>query len=1280
MFTHLHTHTEYSLLDGMSRIAPLMDRAKALGQESIAMTDHGAMYGTIDFYKEATARGIKPIIGLEAYVAQKTRFDRERNDNYYHLVLLARDMQGYKNLIALTTKANLEGYYYKPRVDRELLELHSAGLSVLSGCPSSEFHRRVQEGDRDGAIEVAKWHRDVFDNHYYLEVQDHGDEKFTRLNPMIAGIGQEMGIPVVATNDGHYTLESEAEAQETLLCIGTNATMDQPNRYKFDGHGYHLKSEAEMAMLFPDNPEFISNTQLVADECNLELKFDRQLLPEPPIPPGANSVDYLAELCFKGLHRRFPDITRELEDRLRYELNVLEQTGFTDYIYVVKDVADYARQQGIRMGVRGSAAASLVLYVLDVTDIDPVANRLVFERFLNLERREMPDVDFDFADDRRGEMITWAYDHYGHDRVAQIITFGTLGAKAAIRDVGRAQGLSYGDTDRVAKLIPNALHITLGDALDQVSELSELVNTDPKVKNLVTIARQLEGVSRHSSTHAAGVVISRDPLMDHVPLQRPSRGDETSVPTTQFAMEQVAKIGLLKMDFLGLSNLTILAKAVDLIRDTIGEEVDLVQIPDGDPRTMAMLGKGETFGVFQLESSGMRRYVQDLQPTNIADLCAMVALYRPGPMQWIPRYIDGKHGRIAVTYPHDDLANVLDETYGVIVYQDQVMLIAQQFAGYTLGQADIMRKAMGKKKADVMAAEREGFLAGAVRNGYTKEDAGAVFDLIEPFAGYAFNKAHSWCYGNIAYQTAYLKANFPVQYMAAVLQNTKNSPDPQERIAAASAECVRLGIELLPPDVNESEENFSVGSFAPGHLSIRFGLGVVKNVGSSAIEGIITERKANGIYKDIEDFCQRADLTGATSRTIEYLAMAGAFSSVAPLESRRTVVAAAERIVTVAKDERERANSMQMNFFGEVAQSSSLEVFLDRLSADVSQDLRWEKEVLGVYVSAHPFRSIAAKVQEFATHALSDLTADIAGQIVTVAGMVKRATQRATRDGRKFYVVDLEDLSGVTELTIWNDALELSGEDIWAEGQVVVASVEVRDRGDRLSISVRKASAFQQEDGTVVGFPARQWESPADLKPGAVRTEAPVAVMAGRGDDAPPPDRPPVQISTQSARPAYANGGGNGAPQGSNGGYSRNGNGNGGSNGGGNGSNGSGYAGNGGRSQQGNGRPNGQQGGSRSTPPAAPQPTVEAARLVVTLYESEDPVTDTAVLKMVINTLKDHPGEDECRLVIHDAEGQDQEFDLQRVAATEDLTRSLNRLVASYKGTVTVQKAKVPAA
>ncbi|MCC7363505.1 MAG: DNA polymerase III subunit alpha [Dehalococcoidia bacterium] len=1218
MFTHLHVHTEYSLLDGMTKMAPLMDRVKALGQEAVAMTDHGALYGTIDFYREATVRGIKPIIGLEAYVAPNSRFGREKADSSpYHLVMLARDMQGYKNLIALVTKANLEGYYYKPRVDRELLQQHSAGITVLSGCPSSEFHRRIQEGDREGAIAVAKWHREVFDGHYYLEVQDHGDEKFTRLNSVIDDIGRELGIPVLATNDSHYTHPNEAEAHDVLLCIGTNATVDTKERYKFDGAGYYVKSEEEMAALFPGKPEWLSNTQLVTKDIDLDLKFDRQLLPEPPIPPGRSSDDYLAEVCNAGLRARFDDISPELQQRLNYELDVLKQTGFTDYMYVVKEIADYARKSGIRMGVRGSAAASLVLYVLGVTDIDPVANRLVFERFLNLERREMPDVDFDFADDKRDAMIRFAYERYGQDRVAQIITFGTLGAKAAIRDVGRALGLSYADTDRVARLIPNTLHINLGDALEQSAELKEAVEADSRVRKLYETAKQLEGVSRHASTHAAGVVISRDPLIEHVPLQRPNRGDETSIPTTQFAMEQVAKIGLLKMDFLGLSNLTILGNATDIIRETAGQEVDVIHLPDGDPKTMEMLGRGETFGVFQLESAGMRRHIQDLKPTTIADLCAMVALYRPGPMEHIPRYIKGKHGEIAITYPHPDLADVLDETYGVIVYQDQVLLIARKFAGYSLGQADIMRKAMGKKKAEIMAEERGRFVAGAMANGYSQEDADSVFALIEPFAGYAFNKAHSWCYGNIAYQTAWLKANYPVQYMTAVLMGTKSAPDPHERIAAAVAECTKLGIEVLPPDINKSSDGFTVERREDGTLAIRFGLAIVKNVGQAAVEGVIRSRDEGGEFRDIEDFCKRADLQAANSRAIDSLVRAGAFDM---LGDRGTLAFNVERLMNLARRERELRESGQatmFDLFGSQVDTPLPALELESSPARPEDMLAWEKELLGVYLSEHPFRSAAQALARYTTHALADLNQELAGQTVTVAGLVSRVQARSTRDGRKFYIADVEDLSGTAELTIWSDTIELTGEQIWAEGQVLLLSLECRDRGDRLNLNVRKAAPFDRSEGTVVGFAAEQWQ---------------------------------VEQPKRRERPPQQYGGGQGGGPAGPGPSARNGN---------------GYA---------NG--NGHRAAPHQPPAATTGPTTEAsrpgvqppvsgesARLVITIYETENVGADEALLKAVVGMLKDNPGNDDVRLVIHDGDGNDIEFDLPRAAATEDLARNLRALL-----------------
>ncbi len=1193
MFTHLHVHTEYSLLDGMSKIPELLDRARELGFEAMAITDHGALYGAIDFYREAKARGIKPIIGVEAYVAPGSRFARERADAQpYHLVLLARNLKGYKNLIALVTKANLEGYYYKPRMDRELLEQHSEGITVLSGCPSSEFHRRLQEGDREGAIAVARWYREVFDGHYYLEVQEHGDEKFSRINRLIYEVGRELDIPVVATNDSHYTYPHQREAHDVLLAIGTNATVDQPDRFRIEGEGYHLRSLEEMESLFPDNPEFLRNTMRVAEECDLELQFGRQHLPEPKLPPGRTSAEYLAELCQQGLRRRFREVTPELEERLRYELEVLEQTGFTDYIFVVKEIADYARERGIRMGVRGSAAASLVLYCLGVTDIDPVANRLVFERFLNIERREMPDVDFDFADDRRDEMIRFAYERYGHDRVAQIITFGTLGAKAAVRDVGRALGLTYAETDRVARLIPNALHITLDQALEESPELREAYELDPKVRRLIDIARQLEGVARHASTHAAGVVISRDPLIEHVPLQRPSRGDESAIPTTQYAMEQVAAIGLLKMDFLGLSNLTILSRAIELIRETTGEEVDLLALPDGDPKTMEMLCRGQTFGVFQLESAGMRRYIQELRPTNIADLCAMVALYRPGPMQHIPTYIKAKHGEIQIQHPHPDLADILDETYGVIVYQDQVLLIARKFAGYTLGQADVMRKAMGKKKPEIMAAERTRFVQGAIANGYTEEEANAVFDLIEPFAGYAFNKAHSWCYGNIAYQTAYLKANYPVQYMTAVLMSARNAPDPYARIAAAVAECTKLGIDVLPPDINRSKETFSVERRPDGSLAIRFGLGDIKNVGVGAVEGIIAAREEGGPYRDLEDFCRRADLSGATTRTIECLAQAGAFDSLEAYD-RATIAANADRLMALAKRERELRESGQATMFDLFG--NQVDAPLPRLELapapppSKQQLLAWEKELLGVYVSEHPFRVVAAEIAAHTTHAIADLGPELVGQVVTIGAMVSRAHSRRTRDGRRFLIAEMEDLSGSTEVMVWSDVLEESGEELWAEGRVLLLAVEVRERDDRVSLTVRQAVPFESGQGIPAGFSPAAWQPPASRPRASARRNG-----ASNGTAKPATAGPTAEASAP-ARPPVADG--------------------------------------------------------------------DAARLIITLHETDDPDGDEEVLRAVVARLRDEPGEDLVRLVIQDIDGNEVEFDLPRAAVSEKLAHGLQTII-----------------
>ncbi|HID87118.1 MAG TPA: DNA polymerase III subunit alpha, partial [Anaerolineae bacterium] len=751
-FTHLHVHSEYSLLDGLARIKDLIARTKELGMDALALTDHGAMYGAIEFYLAAQEQGIKPIIGCEVYMARRRMHQRvpKKDAKPHHLTLLAMDLQGYRNLIQLSTRAHLEGYYYKPRIDKELLAQHSEGLIVLSGCRSGEIPRLIREGQLEEARRVAAWFKELLgpDNpstgsghRFYLELQEHGEEDMVAVNRELLAMSRELDLPVVATNDVHYLLPTDVHPHEVLLCIQTNTVISDPNRLRY-GETFYLRSPQEMAALFAEVPEAIANTRAIAEACNLQLEFGHLHLPEFEVPEGYTPHTYLTELCQKGLRERYPVVTPEVEERLRYELKVIEETGFSSYMLMVWDIVRYARQRGILYGVRGSAAGSIVSYCLGITDIDPLATGLAFERFLNVERRQMPDVDMDFADNRRAEMIEYVAQKYGRERVAQIITFGTLGARAAIRDVGRVLGYPLGLVDRVAKQVPALpVGLTIDQALERSRSLREMYEKDDAVRELIDTAKSLEGVARHASTHAAGVVISRDPLVEHVPLQRASRSDSTIM--TQYSMEPLEKLGLLKMDFLGLANLTILGRAVEIIKETRGVEIDLRRLPLDDPKTFQMLGQGETTGIFQLEGAGMRRYIQELKPSSLSDLTAMISLYRPGPMSHIPTFIRAKHGQIPVTYLHPALEPILKETYGVIVYQEQVLFIAQAIAGYTLGQADILRRAMGKKKPEEMKRERDHFIAGAKARGFSEELATEIFELIEPFAGYAFNKAHA---------------------------------------------------------------------------------------------------------------------------------------------------------------------------------------------------------------------------------------------------------------------------------------------------------------------------------------------------------------------------------------------------------------------------------------------------------------------------------------------------------------------------------------------------------
>ncbi|MBF8286598.1 MAG: polymerase alpha subunit, partial [Dehalococcoidia bacterium] len=964
MFTHLHLHTEYSLLDGLSRIPLLMDRAQELGQEAVGLTDHGVLYGAIQFYKEAKARGIKPIIGVEAYIARGSRHSKEPNDpstglrtgkQPYHMTLLAKNEAGYRNLLAAVTKAHLEGYYYRPRMDREVLEEHHEGIIALSGCNSGEIARLLEQDRFQDAVAAARWYKDVFGD-FYIELQEHGIEEGKGLNRKLVELSRETGLPLVATNDVHYVNREDAPFQDILLCIGTNSSVLDEKRLRMAGESdsYYLKPEEEMRTLFPELPEACDNTWRIAEMCDLSLEFGRLHLPKAEVPPGLTAEEHLAALCRDGLARLYPSTgsgqvradAEEPRNRLEYELDVVRQTGFADYILVVNDFAQHARRLGIRMAIRGSAAASIILYCLGVTEIEPLEHRLVFERFLNVERREMPDVDIDFAEDRRDEMIRYAAEKYGHDRVAQIITFGTLGAKASIRDVGRALGMTYADVDRVARAVPTMPAsfglMTIERALEEGPDLRELYG-DPQYRKLLDTAQALEGVARHASTHAAGVVIAPEPLANFLPLQRPSSGDEQSLPTTQYAMNDVAELGLLKMDFLGLTNLTILGLAVEVVRDVHGVEIDLSKLPDGDAKTYEMLSAGDTFGVFQLESGGMRRAVQELRPNSVKDLAALVALYRPGPMQHIATYIRAKDGLEETAYPHADLAGILDETYGVIVYQDQVLHIAQKFAGYTLGQADIMRKAMGKKKKEMMSGEEQRFLEGAVARGYSRELAQQIYDLIEPFAGYAFNKAHAVSYATIAYQTAYLKANYPEEYMTAVLIMAGNhASGAAQRVAEAYAECRRRGIDILPPDVNRSGVNFQLEPQADpdgqaGRRAIRFGLANIKNVGEGVVEGIIEARTDGKPFASVEDFFARVNHRHLNKRALESMVKAGAFDSLCA-SARGGLLASLDRAIALAQRtqrQREAGQGSLFDLMGEEAKPSLGELRLD--DADTPQ-------------------------------------------------------------------------------------------------------------------------------------------------------------------------------------------------------------------------------------------------------------------------------------------------------------------------------------------------------
>lgn len=1072
-FVHLHVHTHYSLLDGAAQIPALIKRAQELGMSSLAITDHGAMYGVIPFYEACHRAGIKPIIGVEAYMAPRKRSDREPkvDSKSYHQLLLAETFEGYQNLLALISEAHLNGFYYKPRIDKELLKKHAKGLIGTSTCANGEIPKRLMNGWEDGCKALEEY-LDIFGkDNFFIELQHHPeDEEVAELNQKLRKLAREYKVPMICTNDVHYINPDDNEAQDVLVCVSSGKTVNDPNRLNMLSYNLSLTSPDQMAEWFADVPEALENTAKIAERCSVEIPMGISILPDYPLPEdavkaGLTDRTYLHTLCEKGVEKRYDfsytprtdrkkgellpsplndpavPLKQRVKDRLEYELSVIEKMGFESYFLIVQDFINWARDQKIVVGPgRGSGAGSIVCYLLGITDVDPLFHNLIFERFLNPERISMPDIDTDIEDARRDEVIQYTRQRYGEDHVAQIITFGTMAARNAIRDVGRALGVSYNECDYVAKLIPSGPGgLTLGEALDAIPELKQLYQSNDQLRHLIDIARRLEGVARHTSVHAAGVVISKEPLTKYLPIQRSTRDDNTIV--TQYAMNDVDHIGLLKMDFLGLSNLSIIQQALRIIRATRGVEIEISGLPLDDKKTYQLLSRAESTGVFQLESAGMKRYLKELKPTQFEDIVAMVALYRPGPMDAIPDFIEAKHGRKKVSYLHPILEPILKDSYGVIVTQDQVLETARKFAGFTYGQADVLRKAVGKKIKALLDEQREKFIKGAMEtNGVDKTTAQKVWDFVEPFARYGFNRAHAVCYGMIAYQTGYLKSHYPVEFMASLLTSDINNLD---RVGIEIAECREMGVEVLPPDVNESFVEFGTVFYKDDKKHkfdsyIRFGLGAIKNVGIHAAEQVVEERKTNGPFKDLSDFCKRT-CSHLNKKVLENLAMAGALDS---LGERNQILQNAENILSFANQVNKRRNSNQIDLFGDEAFEVTYSLVLaDSEAVTQRVKLVWERELLGIYLTDHPISSFLKSLPSNRTPII-ELTALEDNTAVTVCGVVMSVRKILTKKNTMMAFVALEDETGATEAIIfpkiWADREQYvkEGSPLCVEGKI----------------------------------------------------------------------------------------------------------------------------------------------------------------------------------------------------------------------------------------------------
>ncbi|TDG00717.1 DNA polymerase III subunit alpha [Paenibacillus piri] len=1092
-FVHLHVHSEYSLLDGAARIDDLVEQAAGLGMKALALTDHGVMYGAIAFYKACRRRGIKPIIGCEVYYTAGSLHDKatRQEQPIYHLILLAKNETGYRNLMKLCSIGHLEGFHYKPRIDSERLAAYSEGLICTSSCLGSEVSQHLLHDRYEEAKLAALRYRGIFGDDFFLELQDHGLMEQKKVMQSMIRLSGETGIPLIATNDVHYVREPDHEMQDILICIGTGKTVEDTDRLRFHNSQLYLKSDEEMQRLFPHVPQALENTRIVAERCELELEFGRSILPQfEPIPDQAGAGTYLAELCRNGLEERYGHAEawndgtyrKELEERLEYELSVIERMGFSDYFLIVWDFIRFAHEQGIATGPgRGSSAGSLVAYVLKITNVDPIRYHLLFERFLNPERISMPDIDIDFSDLRRDEVIDYVVDKYGRDRVAQIITFGTMAAKAAVRDVGRVLNMPYGEVDRAAKMIPHQLGVTLAEAIEANPDLKGLAAKHPQTARLLEMAMKVEGMPRHASTHAAGVVISREPLTQYVPLQE---GNEQTA-LTQYSMEHLEAIGLLKMDFLGLRTLSIIERTLQWIKEKTGTEVDFSKLPMNDPTTYALLSRGDTTGVFQLESPGMRRVLKELRPSEFEDIISVNALYRPGPMEFIPRYIQCKHGELEVEYPHPALEPILRDTYGIIVYQEQIMQIASIMAGFSLGEADLLRRAVSKKKREVLDEERAHFVKGSLAQGFSEPEANKVYDMIVRFADYGFPRAHATAYGVLAFQTAYLKAHYPVQFMASMLTAVMGS---HNKVAEYVDECRRMGIAVLPPDVNESgvvfepaampepavggsiglagtdpgaseaaqraslarsaaptaggsetpaamasapqthAEDGSVAAVTPAadaaaaqprSGAIRFGLAAIKNVGTHAIEAIMRDR-ADGPYTSLLDLCRRVDLRVCNKRVLESLIQGGATDSL-PGHRAQQLAMLEESIEAAVKWRKER-DDLQLHLFGFVEDVNWEVEYPDIRPFTMTQQLELERELLGLFISGSPLDDYEAALRAIDTDPLHQLQELPDHSEVIVAGLVLASKTIVTKKGQPMAFMELEDRVAKVEVVLFPEA------------------------------------------------------------------------------------------------------------------------------------------------------------------------------------------------------------------------------------------------------------------